>query len=120
MLFFFFFFQAEDGIRDYKVTGVQTCALPILASVAPGLPLSLGIRPEYLALASADAPGAVACTVERVQDVGTHQLLVARLGERLLKLRCGADAFLPAAGQTVWVQLQGPHTCYYVNEELQA
>src|SRR5256885_9969659 len=28
-LVFFFFFQAEDGIRDYKVTGVQTCALPI-------------------------------------------------------------------------------------------
>ena len=25
----FFFFQAEDGIRDYEVTGVQTCALPI-------------------------------------------------------------------------------------------
>src|SRR5205807_6851974 len=29
-----FFFQAEDGIRDYKVTGVQTCALPILTSRA--------------------------------------------------------------------------------------
>src|SRR2546425_10089400 len=29
MLFFFFFFQAEDGIRDKLVTGVQTCALPI-------------------------------------------------------------------------------------------
>src|SRR5256885_9241281 len=28
----FFFFQAEDGIRDYKVTGVQTCALPISMS----------------------------------------------------------------------------------------
>src|SRR3989454_9447834 len=28
-LLFHFFFQAEDGIRDYKVTGVQTCALPI-------------------------------------------------------------------------------------------
>src|SRR5690606_41094078 len=28
--FFFFFFQAEDGIRDFHVTGVQTCALPIL------------------------------------------------------------------------------------------
>src|SRR5256885_11317596 len=28
-----FFFQAEDGIRDYKVTGVQTCALPIYATV---------------------------------------------------------------------------------------
>src|SRR5256885_2996838 len=31
-LFIFFFFQAEDGIRDYKVTGVQTCALPICLS----------------------------------------------------------------------------------------
>src|SRR5256886_5681338 len=29
MLRFFFFFQAEDGIRDLTVTGVQTCALPI-------------------------------------------------------------------------------------------
>src|SRR5437588_5775884 len=29
MLVFFFFFQAEDGIRDHCVTGVQTCALPI-------------------------------------------------------------------------------------------
>src|SRR5699024_12190600 len=28
----YFFFQAEDGIRDRNVTGVQTCALPILAS----------------------------------------------------------------------------------------
>src|SRR5690606_39686270 len=27
-----FFFQAEDGIRDFHVTGVQTCALPILAT----------------------------------------------------------------------------------------
>src|SRR3989441_1302400 len=30
MLLAFFFFQAEDGIRDKLVTGVQTCALPIL------------------------------------------------------------------------------------------
>src|SRR2546430_8475136 len=29
-MIFFFFFQAEDGIRDLTVTGVQTCALPIL------------------------------------------------------------------------------------------
>src|SRR2546429_4524701 len=32
--FFFFFFQAEDGIRDVAVTGVQTCALPILGVVS--------------------------------------------------------------------------------------
>src|SRR6516162_10993940 len=32
-LLFFFFFQAEDGIRDYKVTGVKTCALPIFSGL---------------------------------------------------------------------------------------
>src|SRR5438132_3519158 len=34
--FLFFFFQAEDGIRDHCVTGVQTCALPICPSPALG------------------------------------------------------------------------------------
>src|SRR2546422_2383924 len=33
---FFFFFQAEDGIRDVAVTGVQTCALPILSKTGTG------------------------------------------------------------------------------------
>src|SRR5215213_9667453 len=33
---FFFFFQAEDGIRDWSVTGVQTCALPIYRGAAAG------------------------------------------------------------------------------------
>src|SRR3989338_9976682 len=37
-LIFFFFFQAEDGIRDGTVTGVQTCALPI-SRYQPALPL---------------------------------------------------------------------------------
>src|SRR5256885_8469716 len=40
VLSLFFFFQAEDGIRDYKVTGVQTCALPISKAglgVMPGM-----------------------------------------------------------------------------------
>ena len=37
----FFFFQAEDGIRDYKVTGVQTCALPIYRAVSKWIFLCL-------------------------------------------------------------------------------
>src|SRR6266700_5198991 len=40
ILVFFFFFQAEDGIRDFHVTGVQTCALPILIYAE----LSIGFR----------------------------------------------------------------------------
>src|SRR5436190_7459210 len=34
----FFFFQAEDGIRDHCVTGVQTCALPISPARPPTMP----------------------------------------------------------------------------------
>src|SRR5207245_6797892 len=34
----YLFCQAEDGIRDATVTGVQTCALPILSRARPGLP----------------------------------------------------------------------------------
>src|ERR1022692_4812042 len=53
--YFFFFFQAEDGIRDYKVTGVQTCALPISAQCLPAVPRqqpeqspSAGPVPRYI------------------------------------------------------------------------
>src|SRR3712207_7224522 len=38
MLIIFFFFQAEDGIRDIGVTGVQTCALPIFDGVVKNRP----------------------------------------------------------------------------------
>src|SRR5256885_3251846 len=41
---FFFFFQAEDGIRDYKVTGVQTCALPISVLAAMRTISSASVR----------------------------------------------------------------------------
>src|SRR5690606_40823084 len=46
----FFFFQAEDGIRDFHVTGVQTCALPISAD-APGhhVQWTIGAMPVLVA-----------------------------------------------------------------------
>src|SRR5215203_6356210 len=44
LYFLFFFFQAEDGIRDIGVTGVQTCALPILpAHATPDTPTPAGL-----------------------------------------------------------------------------
>src|SRR5690625_7391537 len=50
MLFFIFFFQAEDGIRDGHVTGVQTCALPILAVEKERIDVSLQILPSGLTI----------------------------------------------------------------------
>src|SRR5699024_12093259 len=60
----FFFFQAEDGIRDRNVTGVQTCALPISLTSVTSLPakyrtiskscivISINIPPEFLTYSS--------------------------------------------------------------------
>src|SRR2546427_3056503 len=42
LIFLFFFFQAEDGIRDLTVTGVQTCALPISDEVTEHLHMIKG------------------------------------------------------------------------------
>src|SRR5258707_10093725 len=59
LLVLYFFFQAEDGIRDIGVTGVQTCALPIsdrhpLARRTPALPGVGGPQPGRGSLDHAD------------------------------------------------------------------
>src|SRR5437016_4329818 len=46
--FFFFFFQAEDGIRDWSVTGVQTCALPILPEPLDLIRLCREVENEFV------------------------------------------------------------------------
>src|SRR5204863_7103035 len=56
----FFFFQAEDGIRDLYVTGVQTCALPI--SIVPG---GLG---ENLTIAGLDWSAVVPEAILKIGD----------------------------------------------------
>src|SRR2546426_6122640 len=68
---FFFFFQAEDGIRDYKVTGVQTCALPIF---------ELRIVEEEL------DPGRVAGVRELTQRVAPERRPVDDVVRRLRRL----------------------------------
>src|SRR3712207_7148702 len=64
-MFFFFFFQEKDGIRDFGVTGVQTCAFPISELAAPdcvehpappGQPPAEGTVARYLVLWRAAFP----------------------------------------------------------------
>src|SRR6266436_7665532 len=45
---FFFFFQAEDGIRDVAVTGVQTCALPIYPHIREALVRQAEVMPHVM------------------------------------------------------------------------
>src|SRR3989454_6400748 len=58
----FFFFQAEDGIRDYKVTGVQTCALPIYVLRLSALVRALGD----------DGGGVVGLATGKSYELATH------------------------------------------------
>src|SRR5437773_2680515 len=75
-MIFVFFFQAEDGIRDRDVTGVQTCALPIFTLIGENCEHP-GERTElaFSAAAPADFPEALEGAV--IERVGTHQYRIA-------------------------------------------
>src|SRR5256885_8534791 len=65
-----FFFQAEDGIRDYKVTGVQTCALPIFRRPRPPRPARATLPTEP---ALAGRPCAPTAALTRLASHGPVQ-----------------------------------------------
>ncbi|MGC3986430.1 MAG: ABC transporter ATP-binding protein [Pseudorhodoferax sp.] len=111
------FVAAQCQAGQLHAAGRALGAAP--AGLADG-PLTLGVRPEYLALAAAEASGALPATVTRLQDVGTYQLLTVRSGEQVLKARLAPGLPAPAVGATAWLQALGPHTCLYRNEELVA
>src|SRR5690348_2527878 len=77
-MYFIFFFQAEDGIRDGRVTGVQTCALPIFARGDLSKKITVDVKGEILALKNTfntmvDQLNAFAGEVSRVaKEVGTE------------------------------------------------
>src|SRR5690606_27650495 len=93
LFFLFFFFQAEDGIRDFHVTGVQTCALPILSTVADAdLSVQIVTVSVVAILATIGVYGLVALIV-RMDDFGLKLVeksnntgLVAKTGNVLIKL----------------------------------
>src|SRR5256885_16231700 len=82
-LVFFFFFQAEDGIRDYKVTGVQTCALPIYLSPqhrdSPGEGCPAAALAVDVARAGGDLSAVFAEGVER--NIGRFARVIGTLGD---------------------------------------
>src|SRR3712207_7612997 len=78
LVFFFFFFQAEDGIRDIGVTGVQTCALPISASCrnsssACGTPWRWATPPASAAVRHETGPLTPIATSPRPDSAGRRQ-----------------------------------------------
>ena len=100
---------------------LQVAGKPLALPADRRLPdgeLKLGVRPEYLVQTLPGDPAALPFQVARLQDIGTHMMLTATLGEHILKARLGPVARVPVVGEEVWLQLMGPHTCLYINEEL--
>src|SRR5690606_39761425 len=103
---FFFFFQAEDGIRDFHVTGVQTCALPI-SSILPE------IRAETLV---------VACREDRMVPVAQAKLLFASISNsRYIEISSGHALYVEAPAEVVQLvnQFSQHPEQYPVNQKIQ-
>ena len=107
--------RVVDG--SIEVAGRRLGASPHGTSVADG-ELTLGVRPEYVAMAAANAPGALPGEVTQVQDVGTYALVTARLGDGVVRARLAPHVAHPAAGERVWLSVLGPHTRFYRNDVL--
>ena len=92
-----------------------------LASSAPAGATTLGVRPEYVRPAAPGTPGAVQGTVTQAQDIGTYWLVTSTLADgAVLRARLSDEQAMPRAGDKVWWQIVGTHTCFYANEELVA
>ena len=92
---------------------------PAPAALSAAGEFKLGVRPEYVTIASPDAPGALPAVVSMVQDVGTYWLVTAKAGDAVLRARLAPDADPPKVGDTTWLGVLGTHTCFYNrNEEL--
>lgn len=102
---------------DKVVVAGTTLALPQHQKLPLG-PIKLGIRPEYLVPVAGQSPGALPLVVTQVQDVGTHIILSANVAGQTLKARLPVSARSMQAGDTVWLQVIGEHTCFYKDEEI--
>jgi glycerol transport system ATP-binding protein len=87
-------------------------------SLANAGDFTLGVRPEYVQLADGEAPGALPAEVVKAQDIGTYWLVTATSGDAVIRARLSPEAKVPAAGEKVWLNVVGSHTCFYKNEEL--
>src|SRR5690606_39923901 len=67
-----FFFQAEDGIRDFHVTGVQTCALPICANDENLRPIAFenGVNQQSLGAETAELARTIDALIDELQRNG--------------------------------------------------
>jgi glycerol transport system ATP-binding protein len=98
---------------------IGDAALPT-GRVLPDGDITLGVRPEYVRIGAPGEAGTLQGQVVQLQDLGTNLMLTALAGGHRIKARVAPHATAPAAGEPVWLQVVGEHTCYYRDQQLVA
>ena len=112
------FLPAQASDAGLEVAGQRVGAA--LDALKGRSPLTLGVRPEYVTLAAAQGVGAVPAFVSQAQDIGTYWLLTAHVGGKegdVVRARLSPHQAIPQAGETVWLTVLGPRTCFYDKDQ---
>jgi glycerol transport system ATP-binding protein len=109
------FLSVQRVASGLEVAGQR---ISINQSVPDVTKLTLGIRPEYVTLASANDTNAVNAIVTQVQDVGTYWLITATIAGAVIRARLSNEHAIPKVGETVWLTVVNDHTCFYRDEVL--
>lgn len=111
----FFPLQLLKQTASWPAQGEASRAMPV-----PELTVTLGIRPEYLALGHPAESGALRARICRIQDLGSSWLLSARVESEpggsddcIMRLRLERSAKVPEPDEVVGLRVLGPHTCFY-------
>ncbi len=104
--------KTANGLTIAGQSVASALTMPALAQ------FTLGIRPEYVTVASVGDTSAVRATVTQRQDVGTYWLIAATVGSNIIRARLDPDQNIPSVGDTVSLTLLGTHSCFYDNEVL--
>jgi glycerol transport system ATP-binding protein len=105
-----------SGVRIEGTGAVLGSHWARAAGEVPNAALELGIRPEFVAVASRADDTTLPALVERVDDLGNYKLVSARLGPHLLKAKLSEDAEVP--GETAHLAFAPARTLLYADGRL--
>jgi glycerol transport system ATP-binding protein len=120
---------------QWTASGLSIAGQQVMSTASPmrgsGATL-LGVRPEYVNVAQPNQSGAVQAVVTQAQDIGTYWLITAEIGAgtgtgtgsaadaggAVIRARVSPERAIPHVGESVWLSIVGPHTCFYKDDQL--
>ncbi len=122
------YFIGSPGMNFLAAADVQgqlvVAGVPVAGASPQKGAFVIGVRPEYVTLATSDAHGALPARVTRVQDLGAYLLVTATVrhaegSSATIRARISTEVSLPAVGEAVWLSVLGEHSCVYGVAQMQ-